>query len=342
MNAKQSDTLDNASLQQLAEQALLAYPESLHGDITLICRSENATFKVRLADGNLLALRIHRDDYHQRNEIESELAWLDSLRDNGIQVPEALHTRHGERVQTVSLKPMQPKGEPINRHVVLFKWIEGEMPTTDVDPRAFAQLGEVTARLHLHSQRWQKPAGFKRIVWDHHTMVSAQGHWGRWQDVPGLATEDHPLIEQTLARVSRVLEHYGKPASRYGLIHADLRLTNLLLHKGETRVIDFDDCGMGWYMHDAAAAISFVEHHPRAHEWVEHWLAGYQRVCPLGEEELAVIPTMIIQRRIQLLAWVGSHATTEMAISLGERWVADSLALCKAYLATQECALAVS
>jgi len=57
---------------------------------------------------------------------------------------------------------------------------------------------------------------------------------------------------------------------------------------------------------------------------------------------LAVIPTMIIQRRIQLLAWVGSHATTEMALSLGDNWVADSLKLCQAYLATEQCALAVS
>ncbi|MCC3702127.1 phosphotransferase [Rouxiella badensis] len=336
MNAKQSDTLDNASLQQLAAKALTRYPDALQGELALICRSENATFVVKLADGNRLALRVHRDDYHQRNEIESELAWLDALRETGIQVPEALVTQDGERVQTLSL------GEGASRHVVLFKWIEGEMPTTEIDPRAFAQLGEVTARLHQHSQRWQKPSGFKRIVWDHQTMTGEKGHWGRWQDAPGLQPKDHPIVEETLRRVSRILEKYGKSSQRYGLIHADLRLTNLLLHKGETRVIDFDDCGMGWYMHDAAAAISFVEHHPRASEWVEHWLAGYQRVCALSEDCLAVIPTMIIQRRIQLLAWVGSHATTEMALSLGDNWVADSLKLCQAYLATEQCALAVS
>lgn len=336
MNAKQSDTLDNHSLQQLAEQALRHYPQALQGEISLICRSENATFVVRLADGNRLALRVHRDDYHQCNEIESELAWLDSLRETGIQVPEALVGSNGKRVQTLALD------EKHSRHVVLFKWIAGEMPTTEVDPRAFAQLGEVTARLHQHSKAWGKPAGFKRIVWDHQTMVGENGHWGRWQDAPGLHIEDHQLIEQTLDRVDRILQKYGKSSHRYGLIHADLRLTNLLLHKGETRVIDFDDCGIGWYMHDAAAAISFVEHHPRAQEWVEHWLTGYQRVCPLSEECLAVIPTMIIQRRIQLLAWVGSHATTEMAISLGSHWVADSLKLCETYLATQECALAVN
>ncbi|WVM92198.1 phosphotransferase [Halopseudomonas pachastrellae] len=43
------------------------------------------------------------------------------------------------------------------------------------------------------------------------------------------------------------------------MIHADLRLTNLLRHQQQTRVIDFDDCGQGWYLHDLAAALSFEE-----------------------------------------------------------------------------------
>jgi Ser/Thr protein kinase RdoA (MazF antagonist) len=327
MNAKQSDTLDADSLTQLASEALLRYPAAFHGQLSLLCRSENATFLVRGDAGQRFALRIHRGDYHHRDEIESELAWLDALRHTGVMVPEAIVALDGHRVQTL------PVSDGESRNVTFFHWIEGEMPTTDVDPRAFAQLGEVTARLHQHSRRWVKPAGFRRIVWDHDTMVGPESHWGRWQDAPGLREEDFPLIEQTIEHIHQVLQDYGKSSERYGLIHADLRLTNLLLHDGETRVIDFDDCGMGWYMHDAAAAISFVEHHPRASEWVEHWLRGYQRVCPLSEADLAVIPTMIVQRRIQLLAWRGSHATTDMAQSLGDDWEAESLRLCRDYLA---------
>lgn len=328
MNAKQSDTLDLASLEQLASEALLRYPVEFHGQLSLLCRSENATFLVRGNGGKRFALRLHRGDYHQRDEIESELAWLDALRENGITVPEAICAADNQRVQTLPVSATE------NRHVVLFRWIEGDMPTTDVEPRAFAQLGEITARLHQHSRSWAAPAGFRRIVWDNDTMVGPQGHWGRWQDAPGLSEQDFPLIEETLTQVRRVLHNYGKSAQRYGLIHADLRLTNLLLHNDETRVIDFDDCGMGWYMHDAAAAISFVEHHPRAAEWIEHWLTGYQKVCPLSDADLAVIPTMIVQRRIQLLAWRGSHVSTEMAQSLGSEWEAESLKLCRDYLAT--------
>ena len=327
MTANQSDMLDDTSLNLLATEALRRYSPDLQGHLSLICRSENATFLLRCPDGERYALRVHRGGYHQRDEIESELAWLDALRESEIQVPEAVKGRDGTAVQTVAVS------ETENRNVVIFRWIEGEMPTTDVDPRAFAQLGEVTARLHQHSRQWPHPAGFRRIIWDSDTMVGPHGHWGRWQDAPGMTAAGIPLIEETLAHTGSVLKSYGKSAQRYGLIHADLRLTNLLLHKGETRVIDFDDCGMGWYLHDAAAAISFVEHHPRAQAWVRHWLEGYARICHVSDADLAVIPTLIIQRRIQLLAWRGSHATTEMAQSLGNEWEQESLRLCREYLA---------
>ncbi|MTD27159.1 phosphotransferase enzyme family protein [Erwinia sorbitola] len=329
MTAKQYDTLTNAALLRLAEMTLLRYPAAFQGKLSLLCRSENATFLVE-AGGKRYALRLHRADYHQRADIESELHWLDALRETGIEVPQAVADREGQTVQSLLLE------EGVVRYAVLFHWIDGEMPGTDVDPRAFQQLGNITARLHQHSRSWQRPAGFQRIIWDHHTMVSPQSHWGDWRDAPNLRGADHRVVEETIAHVGSTLTDFGKDPHNYGLIHADLRLTNLLLHKGETRVIDFDDCGFGWYLHDLAAAISFVEHHPRAAEWVDHWIRGYEQVAHISDAEMEKIPALLIQRRIQLLAWAGSHAETEMAQSLGSQWADHSVRLCRRYLETSE------
>ena len=329
MTAKQNDTLTNDALLRLAERTLSRYPAALQGRLSLLCRSENATFLLEAA-GKRYALRLHRPDYHQHADIVSELQWLDALRETGIEVPQAVTDGEGETVQTLLLE------DGSVRHAVLFHWIEGEMPGTDVDPRAFQQLGTITARLHQHSRRWQRPAGFQRIIWDHDTMVSAQSHWGDWRDAPNLRTADRGIVEQAIARAGSELATFGKAPHHYGLIHADLRLTNLLLLDGETRVIDFDDCGFGWYLHDLAAAISFVEHHPRAGEWVDNWITGYERVAHISDAEMAMVPTLLIQRRIQLLAWAGSHAETEMAHSLGPQWADHSVRLCRRYLETRE------
>jgi hypothetical protein len=45
-----------------------------------------------------------------------------------------------------------------------------------------------------------------------------------------------------------------------------------------------------------------------------------------------MIPTFIIQRRIQVLAWTGTHADTEQARSLGADWTQQSVDLCRRYL----------
>lgn len=321
----QNECLDAYTLYQLAEQAVKQYPTAVQGSVKLLCQSENATFVVQ-TDTARYALRIHRPNYHQKQDIESELNWLDALKAYGIAVPQAIHNMQNERVLTLGL----PDGTI--RYAVLFDWIAGDMPTTDVDPQAFQQLGQITAKLHNHSKAWPAPRGFQRIIWNHDTMVGANGHWGDWRDAPHLKPEDHGIIEQAIARIGKELSAFGKAPDRYGLIHADLRLTNLLLQGDRIGVIDFDDCGMGWFMHDLAAAISFNEHHAAAPEWVDHWIIGYEREAHISAAEYALIPTFIMQRRIQMLAWIGSHAQTEMALSLGNDWANQTVRLCKKYL----------
>src|SRR5699024_907824 len=101
---------------------------------------------------------------------------------------------------------------------------------------------------------------------------------------------------------------FAQPPHRWGLIHGDLRLANLLIHDGDTRVIDFDDCGLGWYVHDFATALSFIEDHPNRPELTQAWLQGYRRHRELSADDEAEIPTFVMLRRMQLLAWIGSHS----------------------------------
>jgi len=326
MRTRQYDTLGDDAVTELAQRALRNYPQEVRGVPRLLCRSENSTFLVQ-ASGGRYALRVHRGNYHTRENIDGELRWLDALReDTGLVVPQAVRDCQGGEIQTLRLS------DGSSRNAVLFHWIEGEMPTLGVDPKAFRQLGEVTARLHQHSKSWKKPQGFCRIVWNHETMVGPRSHWGDWRDAQGLRGQDIPVVEAAVARVGENLAAYGQSAGRYGLIHADLRLANLLLHKEGTRVIDFDDCGMGWFIHDLAAALSFAEHCPQAETWVENWLRGYERAGHLDDCDLAMVPSMLMQRRIQMTAWVATHADTETAQSLGPHWVEHTVRLCGRYL----------
>ena len=74
------------------------------------------------------------------------------------------------------------------------------------------------------------------------------------------------LLGRLDATIAARLAAYGQPPERYGLVHADIRLANLLVDDAHVRVIDFDDCGFTWFMYDFATTVSFMEDHPRVPE----------------------------------------------------------------------------
>ena len=52
----------------------------------------------------------------------------------------------------------------------------------------------------------------------------------------------------------------------------------------------------------------------------------------LDKDDEEEIPTFVMLRRLLLVAWIGSHAETELAQSLGSSYTDQTVALCSAYL----------
>ena len=116
------------------------------------------------------------------------------------------------------------------------------------------------------------------------------------------------------------------------LVHGDMRLANLLIDNGAVKVIDFDDCGFSWLMYDCATTVSFFEHEPGVPELLDAWVRGYRRITDLPADDAAEIPTFVMLRRLLLVAWIGSHAETDLAQSMGVRYTSETTGLCEAYL----------
>lgn len=318
-------------LQELATQALSHYELSPEATAALINLSENATYRVDdPSAGKRWALRVHREGYHSKAAIASELAWLTALREDGAVVtPTAVPGKDGELIQVVRHPEV-----PNSRHVVLFDWEEGEEPDENQqDLRApFEVLGEITARMHSHVRSWQRPACFERLTWDFDTSLGDRPHWGRWRDGMGLTPEIEATFEKTVNLIGYRLECFGKSADRFGLIHCDMRLANLLLDGETTKVIDFDDSGFGWLLYDCATTVSFFEHKSEVPDLLQAWVRGYRKVIELPKEDEAEIPTFVMLRRLLLVAWIGSHSETDLAQSMGVDYTNQTVPLCENYL----------
>jgi Ser/Thr protein kinase RdoA (MazF antagonist) len=111
--------------------------------------------------------------------------------------------------------------------------------------------------------------------------AAAFGHaarWGRWQDGLGVGPSERRVLGRLDSVLRARLRAYGTGPARYGLVHADTRLANLLVHDGSVSVIDFDDSGFRWYLYDLGTSVSFFEHTPEVPALVDRWLEGYRRV----------------------------------------------------------------
>ena len=174
-----------------------------------------------------------------------------------------------------------------------------------------------------------------RPVWDCDTMLGPHALWGDWRVFAGFTPQERVLLERAETRIRAALAAYGKPRERFGLIHADMRLANLLVEGDILKLLDFDDCAYSWHLFDLAASLSFIEGRPDLPDLIAAWLEGYQAAStayPLEEADMAVIPSLIMMRRLQLTAWLATRHDSDPVPALLSVWKQDTLALAVRYL----------
>jgi Ser/Thr protein kinase RdoA (MazF antagonist) len=316
-------------LGELAQAALPLWRLDEGASARLINLSENATYLVEAPSGQRSVMRVHREDYHTGNAIACELAWMKALREEGgVVTPAPVPARDGTVIQTV-----QGEGLPRPRHIVMFEFVEGHEPDESHDlVEPFRELGEIAARCNVHAIGWRRPANFERLDWDFEHIIGAHANWGDWRAAPAMDAPARALLERQEAVIRNRLETYGKGPDRFGLIHADMRLANLLVDENGTRLIDFDDCGLGWFMYDFGTGVSFIEDHPQLDDMMESWLDGYARVRRVTRADRDEMHTFVMLRRMALLAWIGSHGETDLAQQQGPAFTRVSCELAEKYL----------
>ncbi len=331
------DVLDRVT--RFAERAARAYGCAPDATVRLLNVSENATYLVEDPDQGPCILRVHRLGYHTGAEIESELAWMDALRtEAGVRTPRVLPAPDGQRVLALPdvedppAPGLAPGAKPgALRHCVRFEYLPGAEPADD-DADHFAELGEVTARMHRHARDWSRPSWFTRFSWDYDAAFGREARWGRWQDGIGVGPAERAVLGRLDRVLAQRLARFGTGPERFGLVHADTRLANLLVDGGRVSVIDFDDSGFSWFLYDVGTSVSFFEHQPHVPDLVASWLAGYRRVLSLPAEDEAEIWTFIMFRRLLLVAWIGSHQGADIAQQLGAGYTRDSCDLAERFL----------
>ncbi|QNP75080.1 phosphotransferase [Streptomyces roseirectus] len=296
----------------------------------LLSLSENATHLCAFTHtADPLVLRLHRPGFRTLPQIRSELTWIERLRTDGaVATPAVIRTPSGDLAATFP-------GAGGEQHAALFAFAPGTEPDETDFAAVMETVGRETAALHTHALRWTPPDSFTRPVWDLGNLIGAASLWGVWRDNPDVRAvpDGEAVLARAEHKLTAELAAYGTGADVFGLIHGDLRAANLLVAPGRVSLIDFDDCGTGWFLYDLACTLSFVEDDPRAEEWVAAWLRGYERSRPLGTADLRAVPALVMLRRLMLVAWLHKRGDTEFAAATRPGFAAASVALARRFLA---------
>ncbi len=323
---------DPALFESTAQTAANRYPFDRVA-VKLLAFSENATYLAfdPQTQEKLFVLRVGRPGYHQLEEYESEIDWLRQINDyTPLKVANPILAADGSYIQIVN------DDHGTSYYCIATEFLSGDTLEHDNAPdqavKHYETLGETTAYLHRQTEIWNGAKHIKRFHWNCENMIGEHAIWGNWKDYPDMTPVAERELEQCCQIIKRRLDRYGKTPQNYGVIHADLRDTNIIVEGDTVKVIDFDDFGFGWHLHDLASALTFIEDRDDVPDLVNAWLDGYRKVRTFTDTDFVEIDTFILQRRIQMLAWMASHQDSTPVQGYMQGYMEGTMELADRYL----------
>jgi Ser/Thr protein kinase RdoA (MazF antagonist) len=232
---------------------------------------------------------------------EGELIWLAALRNEaGLPVPEPVPTLDGKLLTTLTTP-----GVPHGRVVSLMRWVDGQqLSEKSLRPSHVKAWGQLVGRLHKFASTWKPPKGFTRFHWN-------------WDGILGNGVLQEPVdeliasmpgkyrepFETVSAETKAAMAILGTGPEVYGMVHIDMYLENILFKAGKPRIIDFEDCGFGYYLYDLAITLSQWLWNNEMSWFREVFLDGYTETHTLPNEYIKYLDLFIATRFADFTLW---------------------------------------
>lgn len=219
------------------------------------------------------------------------LDWLDYLAMHNAPIVRRITSQNGNQIepivynsQTYVISATQKLSGVRAETLTIEQW----------DAPLIQSLGHVLGSCHALAQTFTPPNPLRRRpAWDQ--MPNC------FNPVDALATAD-PLLIERRAQALKKLCPLPTDRESYGLAHMDIHFANFIVDS-QTRdiaLIDFDDCGYGWYVMDAAMVLFDLlvvySNEPRRQLYdyfLEEFVKGYREEKELPDFWLAQLPSFL-------------------------------------------------
>lgn len=275
------------------------------------------------ADGHARVLKLSPPDDSSDPQAQlAMLAWVDYLGTHGAPVARPIPSRRLKLIEIAECGDQRfqvsaaEKVAGVRAELLLLQqW----------DDTLVRRLGRVIGRCHALAQDYTPPTPtLRRADWD-----QADNCFNPLSD---LADAESFVLERR-SEVLQTLAALPKDREGYGLAHLDLHFANFIVDpaRGDVTLIDFDDCGYGWYAMDVAmllfdVLVVYGEQESCAHDrsaFARHFLAallsGYREAKPFPPFWIAQLPPLLKLLEIGVYAML---ARDYDPLNCDDEWVA--------------------
>ncbi len=254
----------------------------LPGTATLLASERDLTFRLRTENGDYVLKICHPDE--EAEMIALQLRVLRHLAATASSLP----------VPRVAAAARLIFADGLARECYALSWLPGVLLHDHPGgaAQAFA-LGQVMARMAQSLASLPLPAKAPEQLWDISRALEIS------PALEGAEPRHRALVEPVLAEFAAITKP-GLARLPAQLIHNDFNPHNLFVDNENpaciTGVIDFGDITVAPRVNDLAVALSYRLPHPALRATVPDWLAGYEAISPLSDEERALLPRLIRAR----------------------------------------------
>lgn len=266
----------------------------------------NFVYRVENANHQRFSLRICGFPKMKRRSMADETIWLDFVAQRNPRLaPRPIANEQGELVTVIPT----PAGD---RLCCLFAWVEGAELHKAVASADLHKIGRLVATLHNLAREFPFPdaaSDFRSGYRYDQSLMHQHRDWIE-QHRDAIGPEQVALLERAIDYVLAAMDRMGATPANYGVIHADLTFSNLLVQDGEIYLIDFEQLGRGHYLYDLAVLWSELQ--AEAGDFAPRWqsfVAGYSEVAALPFRQEEELQPFIMATQLNHLDWFYNSMT---------------------------------
>ncbi|MGG0239447.1 phosphotransferase enzyme family protein [Bacillus rhizoplanae] len=246
-------------------------------------------------EGEQRILRITPSSRRNLKQVQSELDFIRSLQEGGVNVSLPVASCFGNDIERIDIDEealfitsfLKAPGQFVN----VANEQEWNMRLFQNWGQTIGKMHAVAKRNHSHDEEYERPI-WKPSVNSMNLLLS---------------------ISKTLAvsyeKIITEVQMLSKERDTYGLIHNDLHQGNFFVQDNILTIFDFDDCSFCWFAQDIAASFYHAvwqglsvrpEHVSFPQEFMKYFIEGYNKEHTMNKEILRQIPLFLKLREVFL------------------------------------------